>query len=420
MSGRFVRPLGDEPRLRLSRSALLQRLPRAAAVSRLLGARWAGLGVLGVVLAGCAWIVIKRFYPVDGPARLLYWLHDTLLLPLWGWLWHAAGAISLTWLVPAGVFLAVGLAGYASNRSILRALQRGTLIRTLPPARLAVLHLRLLQRLQSRFRSILYATAVAESEAVKAVETVRLRALSGAPVPAEDVARALGRSLLAHDLAAARRHPARQADAARLLHHAVVCADIAGTNGDLAAIAGPLAAVVTRLRTVVLTLPGKAALADAAEAAFAAAGSQDAATGEGLPARLPASLSMLFNRYAAQVERGLHTSVAAANRMVLPEQVDSIGWTCALLCAVGILQRRGDAAQLSTFAEDIFRLGVALDAEGRHDPGDASAAALAEAIAAVDPLFLMRGVGDRSKNVGSSSIWHHWGRAAATGPGAAP
>lgn len=113
----------DTPPGTVGRSTLLRagaRLPtrgrRYALRTLVVAALMTGLGLL-MVAVGTVW-----FRP-DGPARLLYLLHDLVWLPLRGWIWVAPFPGGLMWLVPVSGLAVLVLIEYLGAASPLRSMQ---------------------------------------------------------------------------------------------------------------------------------------------------------------------------------------------------------------------------------------------------------------------------------------------------------
>lgn len=73
--------------------------------------------------------VSQRWYALGGPGDAVYWAHDTLFLPVKGWLWTALFPIgALMWVTAATVLLALVLLSYLFDVDAIRGVQT-TLIR---------------------------------------------------------------------------------------------------------------------------------------------------------------------------------------------------------------------------------------------------------------------------------------------------
>jgi|GEM_PF-5500162 len=108
-----------------TRSRLLGEIPRGR--SRLsgarLGRRWFGFAVVAAGLIYAAYGVLTQRFELDGPAHFLYWLHDTVALAVYGWLWTYPAPYGIAaWGALLGLSGA-GLLGYLTGRSLLRSLQ---------------------------------------------------------------------------------------------------------------------------------------------------------------------------------------------------------------------------------------------------------------------------------------------------------
>ena len=116
------------PGLTRSRNPVLEAPPTAPPNGRSLPVRWAVAAALSAAIAGVVWILVAR-PPAQGLYRIIYWLHDHTGLPVYAHLWRTTQPFSLAWLLPAGVLAGLGLIGWLTNRSLLRAIQRRVLIR---------------------------------------------------------------------------------------------------------------------------------------------------------------------------------------------------------------------------------------------------------------------------------------------------
>jgi len=68
--------------------------------------------------------VHRRWYALGGPGDAVYWAHDTLFLPLKGWLWTALFPVgTLMWLTAAAVLLALVLLSYLFDVDLIRGVQ---------------------------------------------------------------------------------------------------------------------------------------------------------------------------------------------------------------------------------------------------------------------------------------------------------
>lgn len=93
---------------------------------------WAVLAVVGLIV-GLVLVVGGEQLSKDGPGWLLYFIHDTLWLPLYGRVWTAIFPDALIWLVIVGGLAAVALTEFLGIASPLRRPQVA-LLRVLLPA----------------------------------------------------------------------------------------------------------------------------------------------------------------------------------------------------------------------------------------------------------------------------------------------
>lgn len=120
----FVPPVkADHPPANVGRSTLLRagaRLPtrRRRYLLRTLVMAFL-ITALGLLVAAIGTVWFRR----DGPARLLYLLHDFVWLPLRGWVWVAPFPAGLMWLVPVMGLAMLVLIEYLGAAAPLRSVQ---------------------------------------------------------------------------------------------------------------------------------------------------------------------------------------------------------------------------------------------------------------------------------------------------------
>ncbi len=112
------------------RSALRLATQRSPARKRRYGLRLLCVAAAVALLAGLVWLVNSRIFAPDSAIRPLYWLHDTVYLPLYGRLWTAMFPYAMLWLIPLLLLIALLLWEFLLPHSPLRALHRW-LVRTL-------------------------------------------------------------------------------------------------------------------------------------------------------------------------------------------------------------------------------------------------------------------------------------------------
>ena len=89
-----------------------------------LAARWLTLLGTATIVGVLIWATLAERFDPDGPARLLYRLHDDAWLPLWGTLWTAFHPYGWIWFGAGGVLAALWLAGLLAGRPMLEPVQR--------------------------------------------------------------------------------------------------------------------------------------------------------------------------------------------------------------------------------------------------------------------------------------------------------
>lgn len=139
----------------VGRSSLLRAGLAVPRRQRSLVRRWLLVGIIGAALVALVLAVQWRALPLTGPTRLVYLLHDSIWLPLWGHLVTSTFPSSLIWLVIlAGVLLLVAVE-VLTPLPPLRALQVRVLARmarSRTGAALLVASDRMLARIGSRAR----------------------------------------------------------------------------------------------------------------------------------------------------------------------------------------------------------------------------------------------------------------------------
>lgn len=86
------------------------------------------LSVVGGALVLLIVAVASEFFATDGPAALLYWLHDNVWLPLNGRFWTSVFPLGLIWLLPVGMIFTLVMVEYSGLAAPVRFLQVHTLM----------------------------------------------------------------------------------------------------------------------------------------------------------------------------------------------------------------------------------------------------------------------------------------------------
>ena len=215
------------PGLTRSRNPVLEAPPTAPPNGRSLPVRWAVAAALSAAIAGVVWILVAR-PPAQGLYRIIYWLHDHTGLPVYAHLWRTTQPFSLAWLLPAGVLAGLGLIGWLTNRSLLRAIQRRVLIRAVHWRVIRPPLLASLCWLQARRGRELFATRVLDHLAEQKAQALRSAVARRTGVARHDIAATLALAVevarLRHRLSG---HPScdarKRSDTLVLLGRAVLC-----------------------------------------------------------------------------------------------------------------------------------------------------------------------------------------------------
>ncbi len=89
---------------------------------RYYGLRWALVALCLFALVGFCWAMSIRLFPRGGIGDLVYWLHDTVFLPLKGVAWTLWFPYAFVWLLPLGTMGIMGLTEYLTKVGPVRRL----------------------------------------------------------------------------------------------------------------------------------------------------------------------------------------------------------------------------------------------------------------------------------------------------------
>jgi hypothetical protein len=93
------------------------------------GLRWALVALCTLALAGFCWAMSVRLFPSSGIGGVVYWLHDTVFLPLKGGAWTQWFPYAFVWLVPLGAIAIVVLTEYLTKAGPVRGLHSRLILR---------------------------------------------------------------------------------------------------------------------------------------------------------------------------------------------------------------------------------------------------------------------------------------------------